>query len=368
MNNYSRAQLTDQGLLNGFTSRLALDHNTTAELLADIGEIDARGLYLKAAYPSMREYCLHEFHMSEAVTYKRINAARAAREFPAIFRAVADGRLNLSGVLTLAPHLTAGNVDELLAAAAHKTRQQLELLLAERFPKPDVPTILRALPTPAVPGTESRRPDTTPLQLAPGQVVTTTGSITEVAMVPPAAPRTAIVPAAAPAKLAPLSPGRFMLQVTVPAATHDKLRRAQELLGHAVPSGDVAQVLDRALDTLIERLEKQKFAKTDRPQRAARRTSPERRHIPAHVKRAVQERDAGQCTFVSDTGRRCASRTRLEYDHIEPVARGGESTVRNLRLRCRAHNQFAAEQVYGHDFMRGRRESARERTAAPPPA
>jgi len=118
---------------------------------------------------------------------------------------------------------------------------------------------------------------------------------------------------------------------------HEKLRYAQELLGHQVPTGDIAQVFERALDALIPQLERQKFAATSRPHPRPRPTTA-LRHIPAQVKRAVWERDQGQCTFVSEAGRRCPARTRLEFDHIVEVARGGEATVSGIRLRCRAHN------------------------------
>jgi hypothetical protein len=66
---------------------------------------------------------------------------------------------------------------------------------------------------------------------------------------------------------------------------------------------------------------------------------------------------------VSDSGHRCEARTRLEFDHADPVARGGETTADNMRLRCRAHNQYAAERVFGEAFMRGKRDGARARAA-----
>jgi hypothetical protein len=144
-------------------------------------------------------------------------------------------------------------------------------------------------------------------------------------------------------------------------SAHDKLRFAQELLGHQIPSGDIAAVFERALDALVGQLEKRKFAATRRL-RPSRRPSTGARHIPAHVKRAVWERDGGQCTFVSEAGRRCPSRTRLEFDHVVEVARGGEATVAGTRLRCRAHNPYGAECAFGAAFMREKREAAR-RTA-----
>ena len=113
----------------------------------------------------------------------------------------------------------------------------------------------------------------------------------------PLAPRT---------KLAPLSPGRFAVQVTLEQNEYEDLRRAQELLAHVVPSGDAARVIGRALRVLVETLEKRTFAQTDRPRPG--RQSAKNRTIPAHVRRIVAERDGGRCTFVGANGRRCGAR------------------------------------------------------------
>jgi 5-methylcytosine-specific restriction endonuclease McrA len=151
--------------------------------------------------------------------------------------------------------------------------------------------------------------------------------------------------------------------VTLAKATHDKLRRAQALLAHAVPSGDIAELLDRALDALIERVEKRRHAATSKPEAnpGAKRRSKNPRQIPADVRRAVHERDGEQCTFVSDTGHRCTETRFLEHDHVHPVARGGPATIENTRLRCRAHNQYEAERTYGAGFMREKRQAAKAR-------
>jgi 5-methylcytosine-specific restriction endonuclease McrA len=163
------------------------------------------------------------------------------------------------------------------------------------------------------------------------------------------------------AKVVPLAPQRFALQVTIGQGTHNKLRRAKELLAHTVRSEDVAEVLDRALDALIEKLERRRCAATTRPR--ARRSAAHARHIPAEVKREVTQRDGGQCTFVSESGHRCEERSGLELDHVIPVARGGEATEANLRLRCRAHNQYAADLAYGRGFMDEKRREAQRQAA-----
>jgi 5-methylcytosine-specific restriction endonuclease McrA len=341
MKSYTRSHLTDHGLLSEFTTRLSLVRDTTAELLADLAEMEERRLYVRAAYTSMHLYCVHEFHMSEETAFKRMRAARAARKFPVLYPALADGRLHLTAVVLLAPHLTPETVGELLDAASHKTKAEIELLLAERFPRPDVPTKVRAI----VPA------DETGLELSPGTVVPSSRPK------PPA--RREPVPELS--KSAPLSAERFEWHLTVSKSVQEKLRHAQELLGHAVPSGNLPVVLERALDALVEKLERQKFAKTARPR--PQKGPVKGRHVPAAVKRAVLERDSGQCTFVSEQGKRCESRTRLEWDHVEPVARGGQATPDNLRLRCRAHNQYAAERTFGHEFMRAKREQSRASAA-----
>src|SRR5262249_42154676 len=127
-------------------------------------------------------------------------------------------------------------------------------------------------------------------------------------------------------RVAALSPERFAVQVTISKSTHEKLRYAQELLSHKVPSNDLAAVLDRALDALIAQLEKRKLAATSRPRKpSSQPTNP--RTIPSHVRRAVWKRDQGRCTFVSLTGRRCESREFLEFDHVLEVARGGTASL-----------------------------------------
>ena len=349
MKSYSRSQLTDDSLLSTFDTRLSLDLDNTADLLADLSEVDARKLYVPMAYGSMFDFCVQAKHMSEDVALKRIRVARMAREFPAIFPALADGRLNQTAVLLLAPRLTADTADELLAAAAHKSKAEIELLLAVRFPKPDVPAVVQPLAPLGITGESVASPTDAPaLELAPEPVVPSNASNVAVPM-EPLAPR---------ARLAPLSAGRFAVQFTIDQATHDKLRCAQALLGHALPSGEIAKVFDRALDALVRQLEKRKFAKCDRPR--PQQGAAKGRHIPAAVKRAVCERDGDRCTFVSEQGKRCESRTRLELDHIEPVARGGESTTDNIRLLCRVHNQFEAECTFSPEFVAGKREQARE--------
>jgi 5-methylcytosine-specific restriction endonuclease McrA len=348
MKRWSRTQFADREVVRMFTARIVHDNVTTADLLADLGELDARRLYLAEGYASMHAYCIGVHNMSEDVAYKRVRAAAAAREFPALFDAVAEGRLNLSGVLLLKPHLSPENAEELIAAASRRTREEIERILAERFPRPDAPTRVEEI----VPAIDLLAADASSAacELAPGPNFMTTTQQAAAA----AAPR---------AKVTPLAPQRFKVEVTLDGDAHDDLVQAQALLGRDVARGDVAEVLKRALHEYVRCLQRRKCAATERPRKCSRRRSSDRRHIPATVKRAVWERDGGRCTFVSEQGHRCEERSNLELDHVIPVARGGEATEANLRLRCRPHNQHAADLAYGRGFMDEKRREAKREAA-----
>ena len=374
MDPFATSHFSNDGLRHDFKTRVASDCKSTAVLLTRIAEFDERTLYLPDGYSSMYAYCIHELHFSVGAAYKRINAARTARRFPAVLMAVADGRVHLSAVVTLATHLTSGNVDELLAAATHKTRAEIEHLLAQRFPRPDLPERLQAIPSApmpilpwAMPQGDQQSPGTvdastisispsTPvsaLQQSPGTVGASTISLGQLQQHSQGTDQ-----APAPrSRMIPLAPGRFGLQATLDQETHDLIQEAQDLMSHQVLAAEIATMIKCAFQLLVPYLKKQKFAATDRPGPARGATSA--RHIPATVKRAVWERDGGQCTFVSEAGHRCQARTLLEFDHIEPVARGGEATTENIRLQCRGHNQYAAECAFGAEFMEDKREAAR---------
>ena len=352
MKSWSRSHLADHEVVRTFTYTVVRDCATTAELLADLGELDARRLYVPAGYTSMHAYCTSAHHMSEGTAFKRIRVARTARQFPVLFDPLAQGRLNLSGVILLAPHLTAETADELIAAATHRTRDEIELLLAGRFPKPDVATTVVAI----APATDLLGADADAsgaCQLSPGTVGMTS---------PQQAPGP-VDASASRAKVTPLAPQRFALQVTIGQEAHDLLSRAQNLLAHAVPPGDVGEVFLLAMRVLVKDLEKRKFAATDNPRTCPARRTASPRDIPAAVQRAVWERDGGQCAFVSASGHRCEARRHIDFDHVEPVARGGEATTANIRLLCSVHNQLAADLAYGKGFMDEKRSEAQRRAA-----
>jgi 5-methylcytosine-specific restriction endonuclease McrA len=145
-------------------------------------------------------------------------------------------------------------------------------------------------------------------------------------------------------RLEPLSAARYRIQFTADAALKDKLERAKHLLSHVNPSGDLAVIVDRALDLLLTDLEKKKLAKTDRPKRGQ---SAKPKTITRAARREVFARDGLRCSFVSADGKQCRAKGLLEIDHIQARALGGGSDLPNLRVLCRAHNRLMAEQAFG---------------------
>ncbi len=334
------AHLSNEELLAEIKSLAVRERHATAALVASLAELDERRLYLGEGYSSLFIYCTQALHLSEHAAYGRIEAARAARRFGLILELLADGAVTLTTICLLAPHLTAENHIEVLESARHKSKRDVEHLVAALRPKPAMPSSVRKLPAASASDVPGARPQAAePLRLEPCPEA-------EPERVPAQSRRVAVV--------APIAPAQYKVQITVSADTYEKLRRAQDLLRHTIPNGDPAVIFDRALTLLLSNLEKTKLAAVTRPH-APRPSAKRSRHIPAAVRREVWKRDGGQCAFVGRHGR-CTERGFLEFHHVRPYSTGGPTTVENLELRCRAHNAYESEQCFGSMWIRERRD------------
>lgn len=290
--------LSDTELLSRLRELTSQGRVLLARLLVTLAEVEERRLHLAAACSSLFDFCIQRLGMSEGEAFRRITAARLARRFPVILERIERGDLHLSAVVMLRDYLTPDNQEELLDAASGKSKRRVQEILAAWFPRPDAPPRIRELPEYA-------------------------GSIE------------------------PLSARRYMVQFTARDELRQKLERAMGLMGHRNPGGDIAVVVERALDLLITQLEKERLGKTARPAKrpAGRMTRPG--YVTKAVRREAFERDGEQCSFVDDEGRRCSSRELLELDHARPRARGGTGEASNIRVLCRAHNRGMAEKAFG---------------------
>ena len=247
--------LADGPLLDALKSVVARANEITAELLVHLGEVDARKLYLGQATSSMHAYCTSRLGLSDAAAFKRIHAARLARRFPIILKWVSSGSLHLSGLAVLGAKLTEDNHRELLAMAAGKSKRDIEQLVASRFPQADVPARIRKLPS-------------APPKVDRQQLLASAGAPRRSPPAPPPAPA-GHVPPRRPAgrtdAVDPLSADRFRVQFTASRGQVDKLRQLQELVSHQVPDGDLADVIERAVDALTKRLLAERFGKSSKP-------------------------------------------------------------------------------------------------------
>ena len=359
--------MTDDELLRRLGELLRSSRRIESDLVAHIAEVDRRRLYAREATPSMFAYCTEVLHLSEAEAYLRITVARASREHPVLLAMLADGSLHLTGVALVAPHLTAETRDELLRRATHRSKRQIEELLADLAPRPEGPEQIRTLP---------ERGALKPA-LGPGRVA-------REELRPPTANECGDVSAAMPSTLdelrpdgvghgtrgtsiQPLGNARYKVQFTASASLREKLERLRALMRHEVPDGDLATIIDGLVSQQLERIEARRFAKTSRPRpkppsppaatslarsSAAVAASPSR-YIPAAVRRAVRQRAGAQCGYVDPAGRRCTERNRLEFHHRHPFAMGGAHSPENVGLLCRTHNSYLAVCDYGEEAMAG---------------
>jgi hypothetical protein len=384
--------MTDDELLRRLSTLVAGSRHTEADLVAHIGEVDARRLYLREATPSMFVYCTERLHLSETEAGLRIAAARAARRHAGILEMLADGRLHLSAIARLAPHLTPENRDDLLRRATHRTKREVEELVAGIAPRADVPATIRKLPAGRlvvrkatqrvglglVATNENVTANRPQLELRPEQV--DSGALDGVCAGPEHRPEQVDsqhlsglgacaadlgpkddtprpdaglvrVPAPLPgrATIEPLSPARYRVQFTASAQLRDKLERLRALMRPSIPDGDLAAVIEATVTEKLQRLEARRFGRTPSPRTSVSTTdtSPRTRHVPTAVRRHVHERDGGQCRFVDAQDRRCPERGRIELHHRIPWGVGGDHSPGNVAEMCSVHNAYLAELDYG---------------------
>jgi hypothetical protein len=325
--------LSDHDLLDRIAALAGKERETSAELVAHLAALDARpSLHAARGYGSLFNYCTRALRLSEDAACNRIDAARACRRFPVILDGLASGALSLTTVRLLRPHLTPENHAAVLAEASGRSRQDVLELIARLAPRPDVPSSVRKLPMPPSSATS-----------VPVLTSQTASLSVPSEPVPPI-----LTPPSRRPVIEPTSPERYRVQFTVGKETHDKLRRLQALLRREIPNGDPAAIFDRAVTLLLEKVERAKTGAAARPRPIRPGTDKNRsRHTPNESRRVAWRRDDGQCGFVAPDGQRCGERAFLEYHHLDAYALGGASTPENIALRCRRHNQYEAERVFG---------------------
>jgi hypothetical protein len=239
-----------------------------------------------------------------------------------------EGKLCITTVVELARVITPENSADVLPRFFYLSKQEAKAVAVEICPAAVVPR--REVVTKGV----TELPCAAPFH--PGET-------------PLTAP-TALAPAEQRASFEPLTPSRRHLS-TMPVSKQflDELDAARKGQGHAQPGASAEKVIEAALDLLLVQQAKRR-AEVKRPQQKPR-PSKNAGHIPAAVRREVWFRDDAKRQWPVVSGGTCGSTLRLEIDHVVPRGRGGPSTIDNCRLTCAIHNQLAARQVCGDDWM-----------------
>ena len=350
------------------TARLAdllrREHAALAEFLVALADFDAQRRWLELGYASLFYFLHRELGLSKSAAFQRMTAAQLIQKYPEIVEPLRDGRLCLSTVSEVSKVVTPENRSEVLARYFHLSKREAmavsaELRPCEAAPHRVVVTAVRAparLPLtpapspPALAGGEGSRERGCG---APGQgsreadlvVRPEEPAAPSIASRPPEGPP---APPRPPTQVAPPTPALSRLHVTVSRRFLEKPAAVKAALSHSQPGASEEELLEAGLDLLLERHAKRRGL-VDKPRREPPPAKPE--HVPAHVKRAVWARDGGRCQWPTHGGGVCGSTHQVELDHIVPRAKGGPSTVANLRLTCRVHNDLAAREVYGDAWM-----------------
>ncbi len=332
----------------------------------------------------MFAYCTDALGLCKSSAYRRIAAARVCRQYPEVFVRVAAGELQTSVLAALSRHLTPNNATGLFEVCSRKSCEQVEELLAARFPKPDVADSIRRLPSAgSSAGSSMGNPIASVSSAAPqGSVVTADppatdhnqGAVTADARAADNAEGAVTVDP--PTVRAEIVMRRFsesssrwrrtalacILRRMASSSGCSKRSARWRVIGSRMPV--LLSLMTRGLEAYRRELLKERYG-VGRKARRSKRVSvnpselasglvKRSRHVPADVARQVYLRDGGCCTFCAAGGRRCGATRFLEIDHVTPWARDGGATVENLRLRCRAHSQHAAREVFGAEYVRER--------------
>jgi len=337
--------LSDEELVRSLKALVRDERERLVLVLKHLNEFDRRRLAIGAGFPSLFEYCVTELRYAQSEAARRIQAARAAKKYPILYRALERGLLSLTTLSLLAPHLRWDNHRRLIRAAAGRSTREVEALVAALSPGAEPVERIRFVAVAAQTPAQGRDEPTLgglfdPARLAPAP---------EPERLPDSPPAPNDDQPAAPLEPPPPEPARRVhFSFTADEALLRDVERARELLWHKSPAGKLERVFAEALKALLKSIDPdRRVPRANNGENAGRGPGTRRRAVARAVQSAVWRRDGGRCAFLSADGRRCGSRAGLEFDHILPWARGGASDEDNLRLLCRAHNALAARRAFG---------------------
>ncbi len=359
--------LSDNQILSKITELVSRERSLTRGVLLHLNEIERRKLHLKLGYASMFDYCTTGLGYSSSAAARRIRTARCMARFPEVLALLKSNEVNLSTVSQVSRILTAENKDALLQRIRGKSQREVDVIVAEYEPRALPPERVR----PIVVQVQRTTTEDSSLDVT---VAATEGLLLDVPTGRAAQTNCSLTNelqdehCRSGSELSPyfVSERRMMLSFSASEEFMAKLEKIKSLAWHRLPANaTLEQVFELAMQYFIdgedpavrqERRDARKERSSKNKEETERESNERRpRHVAAAVKNEVFTRDTGRCTYVGADGRRCASTQALQFDHIQPVARGGSGTPGNLRLLCAYHNRLEAERILG---ARGRFQGA----------
>jgi hypothetical protein len=336
MSNHEITQSIDRTFKN--------ERQLQADFLVLLSEISSRRLHIHLGYSSLMVYCVEHFGLTEFSAYKRMQIARAAKNYPGLIEAIRNNETNLTVAAMIAPQLKRETAAEQMKQCAGKSKGQVKKIIAGWNPQPDVKESIRHMkPSGGIPKAETSLENPAP---APNSKVSHQNFDDFFSE-----PNTNAPTKKSKEEMKPLSAESTSIRFCINAKTEEKLKRAQELLGKE----SMADVFDRALDALLQIKDpikrEERRAKKAQGKTADTAQKEDKKIIPAVItpklKDRVLTRANHQCTYVSPEGKRCCERRNLEVEHIRPRGKDGSNSDSNLTILCKSHNLYRAQLHYG---------------------
>jgi hypothetical protein len=256
--------LSDEKLVERLLHRVAVERGCTADVLEDLSEVDARQIFVTEGYTSLSAYCIEALGYSEHEAYPRVSAARLVRRFPYALQMLRDGRVSLSTLRIVGPHLSDENAHERLASAARLTAKKLEVLIASWAPRPDVPTTVTFIAAPEPPRLLQRMEAAATVESMVATIREARSVSAAMGTIPTSIPSQHAASRATeafepPAPLPkPLSPGKRCVTFTLDESEYAELMRLRDLDRHTTPDGDIKKIIVRAVRDRLAKVEARK--------------------------------------------------------------------------------------------------------------
>jgi hypothetical protein len=355
---------------------LRREHAEMAEFLVALADFNRRRAWSDLGYSSLFYFLHRDLGLSKGSAHYRKTAVELMQRFPEVVEPLRDGRLCITSIVQLAKVLTPENCRDVLPKFFQRSKREAMAVAAELQPTDAAPhrevvTAARTAPLFTVASdaslcTSHAEAIVQPVEPSGSTSLPVVGKSSHSTEVPATVPVTTSIRRDSSE---PLTRELSRLHITVSTRFLDKLDAARDALSHRRRAWSAESVLEAGLDLVLKEHARRKgFVPKPRKNASPAKAST----VTAAVKRQVWTRDGGRCQWPLESGGLCGSTLRVEFDHSIARALGGASSVKNMRLLCRVHNDLAARQAFGdrwmNQFTRSPRDSPSARLSQGPPS